>query len=148
MPRKNVCTIIGHVGGDAETKAAGGTPLVTWSVGVSAFKRDGETQWFRCAWWGDRAVKVAAYIRKGDCIDVTGEVSARAWLPPGSDEPRVSLEIRVSDVTLLGGKRDDAPAPAPRKPVPQRRIPGVHEGDTYPGSFGSTADPPDDDMPF
>jgi len=109
MARKNVCNIIGHVAADAETRNAGGTPVVSWRVGVSAFKKDGETQWFSCSWWGDRAVKVAEYIRKGDAIDVTGEVSLRTYPKRDGSGDAVSLEIRVSDVCLLGGKRDAQP---------------------------------------
>jgi len=125
MPRKNVCNIIGHVGGDAEQRDAGGTPVVSWSVGVSSFRKGGETQWFRCSWFGDRAVKVQQYIRKGDAIDVTGEVTLRTWQKDG--QPRSNLELRVNDVVLLGGKgsggRSDPGAYEPPKHAPDREVP-------------------------
>jgi single-stranded DNA-binding protein len=49
------------------------------------------------AWWGDRATTVAQYIRKGDAIDVTGEVSARAWIPQDSDEPPTAARVGERD---------------------------------------------------
>jgi len=134
MPRKNSCNIIGHVGTDAEVRDAGSTQVVSFSVAVSPWNKDrGETQWFRCSWFGDRAVKVANYIRKGDAIDVTGEVTLREY-ERRDGSSGASLELRVSDVTLLG-RRDREEAPPPRRAAP-------------PPQPDTGGDIPDEDIPF
>ena len=109
MPRYNHCQFIGHLAADAETKALdGGDSLVKFRIRVSGYKRDSETLWISCAWFGERAAKVQQYIRKGQPIMVIGELQVpRTYQSQG--ETRVALEVRVQDVVLLGS-RDDAPA--------------------------------------
>jgi single-strand DNA-binding protein len=125
--RFNQLTIGGHLGQDAEVKTTNsGEAVTSFSVGVSGYKRDSETTWFRCSWWGDRGAKLAQYLTKGKAVIVSGEVSLRMY-EKRDGSSGASLEVRVNEVQLAGGKdesdggerkaprtepqRDEAPAP-------------------------------------
>ena len=97
------CTAVLRVGTDPETRQAGTTPVVSFR-GASTEKRKGEdsTTWVACSFFGDRATKVAPFIRKGEKIAVTGTLSTREYEHKG--EKRTSVELRISELELLGGK--------------------------------------------
>ena len=108
-----ILTVTGRLGKDCETRELqSGTKVVSFSiaddVGYGDKKR---TQWIKCAWFGDRATKVAQYLTKGSLIEVTGSASADAWVKKGESEPRAQLTVNVMDVRLHGGgkKSDDTP---------------------------------------
>lgn len=76
---------------------------------------------------------------KGQSVAVSGSVSEREWKTK-EGEPKKSMEIRVNDVALQGGQRqqsESAPAPkaAPR-PTPKT------------GGGSSGFDDMDSDIPF
>ncbi len=102
----NVCTFIGRVGNDAEVRhTPGGKVVANWPVAVDTGWGDNKTtMWVRCALWGERAGKVAGYIVKGDSIGVSGQISVREY--DGKNGKGFSVELNVSEVQLLGGKRD------------------------------------------
>lgn len=60
------------------------------------------TTWLNCSIFGKRGEAVAGYIKKGTLVGVSGEFTARPYQKDGAE--RLSLEVRVNDVTLLGGK--------------------------------------------
>jgi single-strand DNA-binding protein len=107
----NVFTAIGRCGRDAEVRRTqSGKAVAGWSIAVdSGFGENKKTTWFDCSLWGDRAEKLAEYIRKGDRIGVTGEIGTR------EHDGRTYVTLNVRDVTLLGEKRDQAPRPAPKE---------------------------------
>lgn len=124
----NVFTAIGRVGKDAVVRhTQGGDPVAGWSLAVDAGYGDKKvTTWLDCSLWGKRAETLAPMILKGDRLGVSGELSTR------EHEGKTYVTLRVSEVTLLAGKRDEAPKPERSgKPAPA--------GDTP---------PPDDDIPF
>lgn len=102
--------ITGRVGGDAETRVAGTTNVTDFNCAVGQFdKGEKTTNWFRVAIWGDRGGKLEQYIKKGDKVAVTGELSI------GEYNGKPQYEIRAADVDcFFGGKRDDA---APKQPA-------------------------------
>ncbi len=63
------------------------------------------TTWLNCNLWGKRAEILAPMLLKGTQIGVTGEISQRQYKAKDGTE-KSSLECRVSDVTLLGGKSE------------------------------------------
>lgn len=110
----NVLSCIGRVGQNAENKSTpNGDQVTEFSVAMdSGWGQNKKTTWLRCAIWGDRGIKLAPYILKGDRIGVTGELSVREWV--SGSKSGYSVELRINDVTLLGDKREAAaPAPAP-----------------------------------
>jgi len=128
-------TVAGRVGQAREIKEVGGTSVLNFSVATDVGFGDRKTTiWFDCAIWGKRAESLAPYITKGTPVTVTGEGGEREF--DGKDgTTKHQITIRVADVALQGGKRDEEPVDIP-KPTGKR--------DTQWGSSVAR----DDDVPF
>lgn len=133
----NNITIAGRVGKDAAVRSTqAGDRVAGFSVAVSEGKD--RTTWFSCSLWGDRADKLAQYIRKGDPITVSGSVSARVH------DGNAYLEVRVGQVTLQssrqgGERRDDGNRDSGRQDSRQS------SGSAPAGGYGGGLD---DEIPF
>lgn len=140
----NNFSFTGNLGKDAEKRVLpDGTAIVSMSVPCkSGFGDKAVTTWLRCAMFGKRGDSVYQYLTKGTLVGITGEFSAREYADKDGVN-RMSLEVRVNDLTLLGGKRDDAhqPSPAPRATQPAPSSPAPRP----PSGFD---DMDDSDMPF
>lgn len=110
----NHASFIGRIGKDAQVRHTGnGKPVAGWSIAVDVGYGDNkQTMWIDCALWGDRAEKLAEYIRKGDRIGVHGELGTR------EHDGKTYITLRVADVTLLGEKRSDSGASAKQRSAP------------------------------
>lgn len=111
-------TVAGNVGKDGELQMRpSGTPILKFSVASSTkVKGEEQTTWVNCAMFGDRASKIAPYIKKGGQVAVAGTLSLRSY-QKADKSAGVSLDMNVNDVKLMGGKSDQprerTPAPAP-----------------------------------
>lgn len=114
----NIWSFTGNLGGDAEQRhTAGGDSVVSFSVGVkSGFGEKASTTWAKCSMFGKRGESVLPYLLKGQLVGVSGEVNNREWQDK-EGQKRMSLEVRVTDLTLLGSK-GDKPSQKPGKPEP------------------------------
>jgi len=114
----NNITVAGQLGRDAELRSLpDGTQVLTFSVADSQ-GRDKPTIWWNCQLFGKRAGSLHQYLVKGQSVTVSGNVSEREWKTK-EGEPKKSMEIRVNDVALQGGQRQQSEsAPVPR-PVPR-----------------------------
>jgi len=137
----NVITVAGQLGRDAEIRyMPNGDPIASFSVADSQGK-DKPTIWWRCSLFGKRAESLANYLLKGQAVTVSGVVTEREYTDNDGAKKKAQ-EIRVNDVALQGGKREETPqrsAPAPRaasKPAPA------------PASSGFDSDFGDDSIPF
>jgi single-strand DNA-binding protein len=119
------------LGRDAETKTVGDQTVVEWSMAFTSKHKDAEsTIWFKCAYWGARAAKVAQYLTKGKAVLVIGGLTQRDY--KGKDgSAKTSLEVRVESLTLLGGGERQSERPAPSREA----APAASGG-------GSDSDPP------
>jgi single-strand DNA-binding protein len=79
-----------------------GDPILGFSVGVSE-GRDKPSTYFDCSLFGKRGEALEQYLKKGAKVTVIGDFSTR------EHEGKTYLQVRVSEVSLQGGKRDDAP---------------------------------------
>lgn len=114
MPNYAHITLIGHIGRDAERKVTpSGQPVLEWTLAVNTDRKakDAAPTWYRCSLWGSRADAVQTYLTKGKAVMVEGPFTVRTYTDRDG-APRVSLDVRVSDVVLLG-PRDAGPAAAP-----------------------------------
>lgn len=95
---KNV-TIAGRLTRDAEIRTTqGGDKIGSFSVAVDDRSgREKTTLFFDCALWGKRAESLAQYLTKGSSVCVTGDLGKR------EHEGKTYLQVRVDNVTLLGG---------------------------------------------
>jgi single-strand DNA-binding protein len=104
----NSITIAGTLGKDAEVKRmANGDALCNFSVADSQGK-DKPTIWWNCSLYGKRAEALSQYLIKGQAVTVSGTVSEREWTDKEGGK-RKSMDVRVGDVALQGGRRDAEP---------------------------------------
>ena len=97
-------TIAGNIGSDAEVRAVGTDHVCSFSVAVEGRKGNEKvTQWVRCSLWGKRGQALSQYLTKGSKVCVTGAAQFGVY------KDAAQVDLRVSEVTLMGGgKRDDA----------------------------------------
>jgi single-strand DNA-binding protein len=116
----NSITVAGSLGKDAEVKyLANGDAICNFSI-ADSMGRDKGTIWWNCGLYGKRAESLSQYLVKGQAVTVTGSVSERKWTDKEGNE-RKTMDVRVNDVALQGGRKDaepqeerrQAPKPAP-----------------------------------
>lgn len=122
----NSITVAGSLGKDAEVKyLPNGDAIANFSVADSQGK-DKPTIWWNCGLYGKRAESLAQYLVKGQAVTVTGSVSEREWSDKNG-QARKSMDVRVNDVALQGGRKDSEPqqrqAPAPAPAIDDDDIP-------------------------
>lgn len=117
----------GNLGNDAESRfSPSGDAIVSFSVGVKAGYGDkASTTWARCTMFGKRGEAVAQYLTKGQLVGIAGELNAREWVDKEGLK-RTSIEVRVSDLTLLG-KRDGQQEQRQATPRPQQARPAAQQ---------------------
>ena len=103
----NNLSATGRLGQDAKlSHTANGDAICNFSVSLTAgYGEKQTTTWLNCNLWGKRAETLAPMLLKGTQIAVQGEISLRPYKAKDGTE-KSSLELRVQDVTLLGGKQD------------------------------------------
>lgn len=140
----NNCNFIGRIGKDAVTRyTQGGKAVTGWSLAVdSGWGDKKQAVWIECSLWGERGEKLVTYMTKGAQVGVSGEIGTR------EHDGKTYVTLNVSNVTLLGGKRDDGE----RGQAPQRqeRSPNTGSSRAPMASQHATADVDfqDDDIPF
>ena len=132
----NSISISGNLGKDCEIRnLPDGTSVAAFSVADSQGK-DKPTIWWNASLFGKRAESLAPYLTKGTSVTVVGNVTEREYTDKDGNK-RKSMDVRVQDVALQGGKRDATPAAAPASRPAQKPVPA-----------GSGFDDMDDDIPF
>lgn len=107
-------TVVGNVGAQPRTRVvAGGSVVTDFRIASTPRKvdkatgvwADGETIWFGVSCWRLLAENVAASVKTGDRVVVTGTLVARSWKTELGEE-RSSLEIdaRTVGFDLARGK--------------------------------------------
>lgn len=110
----NSITVAGNLGKDAELRAMpNGDPVLSFSVADSQGK-DKDTIWWRAQVFGKRATALQPYLVKGQQVTISGTVTERAWTDKNGAAQK-SMEIRVGELALQGGKREQPAATAPRQ---------------------------------
>lgn len=132
----------GNLGNQAEQRyTTGGDSVVSFSVAVKSGYGDKEkTTWANCAMFGKRGESVLPYLGKGQLVGISGEVTLRQYDTKDGGKG-VSLDVRVNDLTLLGGKSGEQSEhkASPQKAAPDNK-PAQKTGDSF--------DTFDDDIPF
>lgn len=113
----NIITIAGQLGKDAEIRyMPNGDAVCSFSVADSQGK-DKATIWWRCSLFGKRAESLSQYLTKGQSVTVSGTFTDREYTDKDGAQKKAQ-EVRVNDVALQGGKREQsAPAPQPQRPA-------------------------------
>ena len=137
----NSLNFTGNLGQDAEQRnLPDGTSLVSMSVPCkSGFGDKAVTTWLRCTLFCKRGESVMPYLKKGTMVGISGEFSARDYTDKDGNK-RQSLEVRVNDLTLLGGRKDEAPR--------DKKQDAWEAGSNKPARGGSGFEDMSDDIPF
>jgi single-strand DNA-binding protein len=95
-------SLAGRAGRDAEYKQTqGGDDLCRFSIAADVgFGERKQTIWVDVTRWGKGTKALAGFIRKGDPVAVTGEMSTR------EHDGKTYIQCRADRVTLLGGGGD------------------------------------------
>lgn len=101
--------MIGNLVGDPERKATqSGKSLATFTMAINTGYGEYKKSIFvKCLVWGNRVDSVLTYLHKGDKAMVVGEMMASPYM--GKDgQPKATMELNVSEIEFLSGKRQDA----------------------------------------
>lgn len=124
----NSITVAGQLGRDAELKyLANGDAVCNFSVADSAGKDKG-TIWWNCGIYGKRGEALSQYLTKGQSVTVTGSVTQRKWTDKDGVE-RVSTDVRVNEIALQGGRREQQEEPQQRQRQAQQELPADDNSD-------------------
>ncbi|MDJ0843953.1 single-stranded DNA-binding protein [Crocosphaera sp.] len=108
----NVVNLVGRAGKDPEVRYfESGTVLCTLTIAVDRRSRNrDQPDWFNLKFWGKTAEIAANYVKKGSLIGVQGSLEIETWTDRNTGANRSSPVIRVSDLRLLGSRRDNDPS--------------------------------------
>lgn len=133
----NSITVAGNLGKDMAIRTMpNGDPVGSFSVADSQ-GRDKPSIWWNCQLFGKRATALQPYLVKGQQVTVCGSVTEREWTDKDGQK-RKSMDIRVNEIALQGGKREQQNAPAQSHPGTTPAPPRTSSG------FADM----DDDIPF
>ena len=105
----NLLTAAGRIGKDGELRyTSNETPVLGFTLATDVGYGDKKhTLWLKCSIWGKRAEALADYIKKGTPATVWGEADLDTW--QGNDGPRTDITVKVDEIALQGGERQDSP---------------------------------------
>jgi len=129
----NKVILVGNLGKDPESRAdSNGGKIVnltlatseTWNDKASGERKE-RTEWHRVVIFNDRVADVAErFLKKGAKVYVEGALQTRKWTDQTGAE-RYSTEVVIGrfkgELTMLDGRKDDAPAAAPRERTAARQ---------------------------
>ncbi len=105
----NVIHLVGRAGGDPEVKYLdSGKVVCKLTLAVNRrTKKDEQPDWFNLEMWDKTAEVAGNYVRKGSLIGIKGSLKIDTWNDRSTGANRSSPVIRVSDLELLGSKKDN-----------------------------------------
>ena len=144
----NNITIAGQLGKDAEVRfLQTGDAVANFSVADSQGK-DRPTTWWSCSLFGKRAESLAPYLLKGQAVTVTGTITEREYVDKEGNK-RKSMDVRVNDVALQGGKREQNDTAQRQQAQAQRPTSNGQQESMRPQRVsGSGFDDMDSEIPF
>ena len=135
----NNITVAGQLGKDAELRTTpNGDPVLNFSIADSQ-GQEKPTLWWNCQIWGKRATSLAPHMLKAQSVTITGSVTEREYTDKDGNK-RKSMDIRVNDVALQGGRKEESAPPQRTQSQPQRTAPAKRPASGF--------DDMDDDIPF
>lgn len=111
----NVITIAGNITKDAEIRyLPSGEPVANFTVADNQGK-DKQAIFWNCGLFGKRADSLSKYLTTGSAVTVTGDVTQREYKDRDGVDRKV-FDVRVQNVALQGGKREEAGQQGAAKP--------------------------------
>ena len=130
-------TILGKLGGDVELKDVNGTALAKFSVAQNVgFGDKKSVNWFSVSIWGGQAKSnFVDYLKKGQMVQVVGELSTREY------NGKTYMEVRSYSCNLAGSPQGG------QQQAPQQQGYAQPKPQAQPTAGGGTSDL-EDDLPF
>lgn len=104
----NFVILTGRLGRDPELKTgANGVEYSKFSVAVDRPKtkdKEKETDWIDCAAFGKTAVFIDKYFKKGDGIEIQGELRTSTYDDKETGKKRKSSEVIINRIDFPKGK--------------------------------------------
>ena len=109
----NKVMLIGHTGDDVKMHyfegggSIGRFPLATNEsyTNRTTGEKVTNTEWHNLVVWGNLTKVVEQFVKKGSQIYIEGKLTSRSYESDGVT--KYITEVRVNDLVLLGGRRDD-----------------------------------------
>ena len=116
----NNCTFTTRIYKDAEQRyTQSGDSIVSFKGPVeSGYGQNKVTTWIKFSMFGKRGESVLPYLKDKTQVAVSGELANREYTDK-EGQKRYSLEVRVNDLTLLGGKIQES-SQAPQQQAKQK----------------------------
>ena len=130
----NVFTCTTRLYKDAEQRfTKNGDSIVLFRGAVdSGFGQNKKTSWLKFNLWGKRGDSLLPYLKDKTQVVVSGEFSNEEYTDKDGNK-RTSAEIRVNELTLVGGKPEgQQQAAAPRQQAPAPQAGGMDMDDDIP----------------
>ena len=109
---RNKVQLIGNLGQNPEVKELnGGKKVAKFSLATNETYRNkagekvSDTQWHNLVAWGKTADVIEKYLKKGSEVAIEGKILNRNYTDKEGVK-RYVTEIQVSDLLMLGGKKD------------------------------------------
>lgn len=102
--------VIGNLGGDAVPNQVNGKQVINFSLAHTEtwVDKEGNKQsksvWVSCNYWTE-SDRILPYLKKGTQLFVSGIPSTKIYQGQ-KGEPIAQLVLRVSEIQLLGGKKE------------------------------------------
>ena len=130
----NVFTCTTRLYKDAEQRfTKNGDSIVSFRGAVdSGFGQNKKTSWLKFNLWGKRGDSLLPYLKDKTQVVVSGEFSNEEYTDKDGNK-RTSAEIRVNELTLVGGKPEgQQQAAAPRQQATAQQAGGMYMDDEIP----------------
>lgn len=112
----NVFTCTTRLYKDAEQRfTKNGDSIVSFRGAVdSGFGQNKKSSWLKFNLWGKRGDSLLPYLKDKTQVVVSGEFSNEEYTDKDGNK-RTSAEIRVNELTLVGGRQEGNDQPAPQR---------------------------------
>ena len=112
---------VGNLVRDAELKYTNsGMAICNFSIAVSEYQgkdKDNWTNYFDCVLFAKRAEALNQYLVKGQKVVVEGNMHQDRWESENGN--RSKIQIKVSDLELVGGKKSESKHETPVSNKPE-----------------------------
>lgn len=105
----NIVHLVGRAGSNPEVRYFdNGKVLCKFNIAVNRrSKKEDQPDWFELEIWEKTAEIAANYVKKGSLVGIQGTLKIDSWSDRNTGEQRSKPIIRVTNLDLLGSKKDN-----------------------------------------